>query len=64
VRAAALLPENREDELGRLASALEEAHTDPGCQSALLDSGTEYTPVLELHGVTALEDKLQVSPKP
>lgn len=56
---AAKLPNGREAALQQLASMLEEDHTSPGCVSALFDASTPYKRSLQLHGVTALEDKLQ-----
>jgi magnesium-transporting ATPase (P-type) len=56
---ASKLSKGREDALRMLASEIEEGHREPGRESAIFDSSTPYTARLVLHGVTALEDKLQ-----
>ena len=56
---AALLPDGRETALRQLACHIEEDHSNAGCQSVLFDPQTSHTASLRLHGVTALEDKLQ-----
>jgi phospholipid-translocating ATPase len=56
---ASLLSQGREDALRQAASEIEECHSQPGRQSAIFDSSTPYKSSLVLHGVTALEDKLQ-----
>ena len=56
---AAILADGREAALRQLASQIEEAHTLDGCESVLFDSSTAHTKLLRLHGVTALEDRLQ-----
>ena len=48
-----------EDTLRQLACHIEEDHTHAGCQSVIFDAQTAHTCSLRLHGVTALEDKLQ-----
>ena len=59
VQAASLLGEGREAALRQLAARIEENHTEPGCPSALIDASTPFLGKLILHGITALEDKLQ-----
>jgi magnesium-transporting ATPase (P-type) len=56
---ASSLSKGREDALRQLASEIEEGHLEPGRQSAIFDSSTPFKASLVLHGVTALEDKLQ-----
>lgn len=56
---ASLMSEGREAALRQLASNLEECHQQDGQESALFDAACVYTKELILHGVTALEDKLQ-----
>mmetsp|Transcript_11831 Transcript_11831/g.27255 ORF Transcript_11831/g.27255 Transcript_11831/m.27255 type:complete len:1730 (-) Transcript_11831:60-5249(-) len=56
---ASLLSDGREKALRQLACELEEHHTQDGCESVLFDSSTPHERSLTLHGVTALEDKLQ-----
>ena len=57
--AASLLSEGREQALRQVAAALEEGHTADGQESALFDSSCQFEPRLAVHGVSALEDKLQ-----
>jgi len=56
---AQLMSEGREKAMLQLAACLEESHEEAGQQSALFDVSVSYRKCLELHGVTALEDKLQ-----
>ncbi len=59
VQAASLLSEGREDTLRQLAAKIEENHTERNCPSAIAEGSTPFVGKLMLHGVTALEDKLQ-----
>jgi magnesium-transporting ATPase (P-type) len=56
---ASVLSQGREEALRVVASEIEEGHLEPGRRSAIFDSSTPYKAALLLHGVTALEDKLQ-----
>jgi len=56
---ASKLAHGREAALRMLACEIEENHRSPECVSALFDASTPYSRSLQLHGVTALEDKLQ-----
>lgn len=56
---AALLPDGREAALRQLAAHIEEDHSKDGCESVIFDASTPHTKSLRLHGVSALEDRLQ-----
>ena len=56
---AALLPDGREAALRQLASQIEEHHTEDNRESVIFDASTPHVKSLRLHGVTALEDRLQ-----
>mmetsp|Transcript_46919 Transcript_46919/g.111704 ORF Transcript_46919/g.111704 Transcript_46919/m.111704 type:complete len:1303 (+) Transcript_46919:277-4185(+) len=56
---ASLQASGREEAMRLLASQLEEAHTELGRETALVDGSVPTQRILRLHGVTALEDKLQ-----
>jgi len=55
----ALQASDRDEAMRMLASEIEESHSEPGKRSALVDGSTPTRRRLRLHGVTALEDKLQ-----
>jgi magnesium-transporting ATPase (P-type) len=56
---AALLPDGREAALRQLAAQIEEDHDSDGCESVIFDATVSHTKSLLLHGVSALEDRLQ-----